>query len=81
MNKDDRKELTRAEALLSEAKEIIEALAGSLDERASNMGDFFQGGSPVLERLEAERDTAQEITDNLEDMLGSLDELQNGGGY
>ena len=77
MNRQDRDTVDHVAHRLDELKYVLEELTTDLDTRVDNMAEYFDS-SPAMERLEAERDTAQELADELEDLAARVRDLSQG---
>ena len=80
MNKRRRKELSKAQDLLSQAKDIIEACAFEEREAFENMPEAlqssFQGerADEAAGNLEDASEALDELAGNLDDIIGKVDE-------
>lgn len=76
MNKPQRKELERASALLAEAKEIIEFIAGEERDKYDNLPEGFQMGDSG-QKLEQAADDLDSLEDDIDTAINTLDEIIN----
>ncbi len=74
MNKQRRKQLHEAEELLEKAQGIIECVKDSEQEAYDNLPESFQYGERG-QKMEETIDLLDELYDQCDDLLSSIDEL------
>jgi len=72
MNDERRKEITKAQALIDEAKGILENCESEEREYFDNMPENMQSGEKG-QKAEAAADALQEAVDNLDSAMSSVD--------
>ncbi len=75
MNKQDRAELTKAYAMIDEAKDIIEAVAAAELEKFENLSEGLQA-SERAQRMEEVASELQNVCDNIDDVLAAIEGAQ-----
>lgn len=69
MNKQRRKEIARAQALIAEARSILETCQSDEQDYYDNMPEAFQNGE--------KGEKAQSYADRLQEFVDSLEEIEN----
>ena len=76
MNKERRKELEKVEALISEARNLLEEVRDGEEDALCNLPESFQM-SERGEKMEDAISSMNDVLDALEEAEGSLEELRN----
>lgn len=74
MNKQDRKEIARAIALIEEAKEIFESISSQEQEKYDNLSEGLQA-SENGQKFESNVESLDEAVSNIEDVINNVQEL------
>ena len=75
MSREDWERRDEVLELLNQARDILEEIVSDLDDRISNIEEYFSS-SPVLEQLESRRDSIENAINSIEDAISELEEME-----